>query len=119
MAGGSVDRMSLDGRATTGGEQWDVACTRERGGNLVFDRWSVRSLDGVTLFRWTTADGTPGVDTTIHTAVADCRQKTIDASWPGKRRQTRVGTCGRHLVEAVCDMAPPGKQQSRAMPAQR
>jgi len=83
--------------------EWNVACEREAGDRLVFDRQSVRELGGETLFRWAPAAGTaPGSDATIYTALADCRGKTIEASWPGKRSDTRAGTCGRHLIDAVC-----------------
>ena len=82
---------------------WDVACEREAGNRLVFDRGSVREMGGATLFRWAPTGGVvPSTDDTIYTAVADCRAKTIEASWPGKRSETRAGTCGRHLVDAVC-----------------
>ena len=82
---------------------WDVACEREAGDRLVFDRDSVREMGGGTLFRWAPTGGvTPTGDDTIYTAVADCHEKSIEASWPGKRSETRAGTCGRHLVEAVC-----------------
>jgi hypothetical protein len=81
---------------------WGVACERTLGGELVFDRKSVRELGGATLVRWS-AVLTPGEgDLAIHTAVVDCRAKTIEASWPGKRTATRAGSCGRHLVDAVC-----------------
>jgi hypothetical protein len=128
---GNVDRASADGRgmmvmagppigtagpsrgalmsvtateddAVTPGE-WDVACEREAGDRLVFDRRSVREMGSGTLFRWAPTGGiAPGADDTIYTAVADCRGKSIEASWPGKRSETRAGTCGRHLVDAVC-----------------
>jgi hypothetical protein len=82
---------------------WDVACEREAGDRLVFDRDSVREMGGGTLFRWAPTGGiAPSADDTIYTAVADCREKSIEASWPGKRSETRAGTCGRHLVDAVC-----------------
>jgi hypothetical protein len=82
---------------------WDIACEREAGDRLVFDRDSLREMGGGTLFRWAPTGGVvPSVDDTIYTAVADCHGKTIEASWPGKRSETRAGTCGRHLVEAVC-----------------
>jgi hypothetical protein len=82
---------------------WDVACEREAGDRLVFDRDSVREMGGGTLFRWAPTGGiTPSADDTIYTAVADCHEKSIEASWPGKRSETRAGTCGRHLVDAVC-----------------
>jgi hypothetical protein len=82
---------------------WDVACEREAGDRLVFDRSSLRDLGGATLFRWAPTGGVvPNNDDTIYTAVADCRGKSIEATWPGKRSETRAGTCGRHLVDAVC-----------------
>jgi hypothetical protein len=84
---------------------WGVACERTLGGELVFDRKSVRELGGGTLVRWS-AVLTPGDgDLAIHTAVVDCRAKTIEASWPGKRTATRAGSCGRHLVDAVCALS--------------
>jgi hypothetical protein len=83
--------------------EWDVACERKQGDRLVFDRGSVRELGGATLFRWAPVDGAaPQADGLIYTAVADCRQKSVEASWPGKRRETQAGTCGRYLVDAVC-----------------
>jgi len=82
---------------------WDVACEREAGDRLVFDRKSLHELGGATLFRWAPTGGVvPNNDDTIYTAVADCRAKSIEATWPGKRSETRAGTCGRHLVDAVC-----------------
>jgi hypothetical protein len=82
---------------------WDVACERKEGNRLVFDRGSVRELGGATLFRWAPVDGTaPQADGVIYTAVADCREKSVEATWPGKRRETQSGTCGRYLVDAVC-----------------
>ena len=104
---GANDAMSMTG-------DWDVACAREHGRNLMFDRQSVRKLDGVTLFHWATADGRPGADDTVYTAVADCRAKSIEANWPGTRRQTVKGTCGRLLVEAVCDVQQPKRQSQSA-----
>jgi hypothetical protein len=82
---------------------WDVACERGEGNRLMFDRDSVRELGGATLFRWAPVAGAaPQADGVIYTAVADCREKSVEASWPGKRRETRSGTCGRFLVDAVC-----------------
>jgi hypothetical protein len=90
-----------DDEAASG--DWDVACEREAGDRLVFDRDSVREMGGGTLFRWAPTGGiAPSADDTIYTAVADCHEKSIEASWPGKRSETRAGTCGRHLVDAVC-----------------
>jgi hypothetical protein len=82
---------------------WEVACERGEGNRLMFDRASVRELGGATLFRWAPVAGAgPQADGVIYTAVADCREKSVEASWPGKRRETRAGTCGRFLVDAVC-----------------
>jgi hypothetical protein len=82
---------------------WDVACERGEGNRLMFDRDSVRELGGATLFRWAPVAGpAPQADGIIYTGVADCREKSVEASWPGKRRETRSGTCGRYLVDAVC-----------------
>jgi hypothetical protein len=92
----------VDDSAVAPGD-WDVACEREQGDRLVFDRGSVRELGGATLFRWAPVAGAaPQADGIIYTAVADCREKSVEASWPGKRRETTSGTCGRDLVDAVC-----------------
>lgn len=85
---------------------WDIACVRSQGGNLTFDRGSIRELGDKTLFRWSAAGGPPRLSEPVYTAVVDCRSKTIEASWPGKRSDTRAGTCGRHLVDAVCAATP-------------
>jgi hypothetical protein len=91
---------------------WDVACERKRGNHLLFDRQSVRELGGTTLFRWAPADGeAPVAGAVVYTAVADCRAKSIEARWPGKRTQTRAGTCGRHMVEAVCAVSASAKAE--------
>jgi len=96
---------------------WDVACVREQGDRLVFDRESVREVGGATLFRWAPTGGSaPASDDTIYTALADCSGKTIEASWPGKRTETRDGTCGRHLIEAACAVRA---AQAPATPAVR
>jgi hypothetical protein len=114
-AGPAFAAMPLAGaeQAVTAGDgegAWDVACERKRGSHLVFDRQSVRELGGTTLFRWAAADGTePETGATVYTAVADCRAKSIEARWPGKRTQTRVGTCGRHMIEAVCAVSAAAK----------
>jgi hypothetical protein len=81
---------------------WDLACESKRGNHLVFDRESIREIGSTTLFRWAAADGAPESEDAVYTAVADCRAKSIEAHWPGKRTATRAGTCGRHLVDAVC-----------------
>jgi hypothetical protein len=95
--------MSVAGTEDAAPGEWDVACEREAGDRLVFDRKSLREMGGATLFRWAPTGGVvPSNDDTIYTAVADCRAKSIEATWPGKRSTTRAGTCGRHLVDAVC-----------------
>jgi hypothetical protein len=83
--------------------QWQIACEIKSGSALVFDRASLRDYGAMTLVRWSaprTRIAAPGDE--IFTAVVNCREKTIEAAWPGRRRETRAGTCGRGLVEAVC-----------------
>ena len=92
---------------------WGVACERSQGGELVFDRKSVRDFGGATLVRWSATQTTPEADPTIYTAVVDCRAKTIEAAWPGKRKTTRAGSCGRHLVDAVCAVSTRGHRAAR------
>ena len=82
--------------------EWDLACESKRGHHLVFDRESIREIGNATLFRWAAAERAPESEDAVYTAVADCHAKSIEAHWPGKRTSTRAGTCGRHLVEAVC-----------------
>jgi len=98
MSGGEAGDASV---STVDGE-WDLACESKRGNHLVFDRESIREIGNTTLFRWAAADGAPESDDAVYTAVADCGAKSIEARWPGKRTVTRAGTCGRHLVDAVC-----------------
>ena len=82
---------------------WEVACLRRQGSTLVIDRQSVREIGNGAVFRWAAPTGElPETSEPIYTAVADCRGKSIEASWPGQRSTTRAGTCGRHLVEAAC-----------------
>jgi hypothetical protein len=86
--------------------QWQIACEIKSGSALVFDRASLREYGTVTLFRWSaphTRVAGPGEQ--IFTAVVNCREKTIEAAWPGRSRATYAGTCGRGLVEAVCAAA--------------
>jgi hypothetical protein len=90
-----ASELSVDGA-------WDLACESKRGNHLVFDRDSIREIGSTTLFRWAAAQGAPESEAAVYTAVADCRAKSIEAHWPGKRTATRAGTCGRHLVDAVC-----------------
>jgi hypothetical protein len=83
--------------------QWQIACEIKSGSALVFDRASLRDYGAMTLVRWSaprTRIAAPGDE--IFTAVVNCREKTIEAAWPGRRRETYAGTCGRGLVEAVC-----------------
>ena len=101
--------------ASAGG-QWQIACEIKTGSALVFDRASLREYGTVTLFRWSaprTRIAGPGDQ--IFTAVVNCREKTIEAAWPGRRRETYVGTCGRGLVEAVCAAS----EQANATPSIR
>jgi hypothetical protein len=91
----SLSQSQVDGA-------WDLACESKRGNHLVFDRDSIREIGSTTLFRWAAAEGAPESEDAVYTAVADCRAKSIEARWPGRRTVTRVGTCGRHLVDAVC-----------------
>jgi len=92
----------LSSNASSAG-QWQIACEIKSGSALVFDRASLRDYGAMTLVRWSaprTRIAAPGDE--IFTAVVNCREKTIEAAWPGRQRETRAGTCGRGLVEAVC-----------------
>ena len=101
MSGGDEAEASMSTQSPVEGV-WDVACESKRGHRMVFDRDSIREIGSTTLFRWAAADGAPESEDAVYTAVADCSAKSIEAHWPGKRTATRAGTCGRHLVEAVC-----------------
>ena len=101
MSGGDEAEASTSTQSPVDGA-WDVACESKRGHRMVFDRDSIREIGSTTLFRWAAAEGAPESEDAVYTAVADCRAKSIEAHWPGKRTATRAGTCGRHLVEAVC-----------------
>jgi len=108
IAGPPIGTVSMSGGGGEGADAstvdgaWDLACESKRGNHLVFDRESIREIGSTTLFRWAAADGAPESEAAVYTAVADCRAKSIEARWPGKRTATRAGTCGRHLVDAVC-----------------
>jgi hypothetical protein len=96
----SGDESSDDASA---GGQWQIACEIKSGSALVFDRASLREYGTMTLFRWSAPRARiAGPGDQIFTAVVNCREKTIEAAWPGRRRETYAGTCGRGLVEAVC-----------------
>jgi hypothetical protein len=102
--------------------QWEIACEIKNGSALVFDRGSLREYGQVTLVRWSAPRArlaAPGEQ--IFTAVVNCREKTIEAAWPGRSRETRVGTCGRGLVEAVCaaagQAAAPGRGRRAIEPS--
>jgi len=83
--------------------QWEIACEIKNGSALVFDRASLRDYGAVTLFRWSAPRARVAIaGDQIFTALVDCREKTIEAAWPGRRRETYAGTCGRGLVDAVC-----------------
>jgi hypothetical protein len=101
MGGGDDADASMSTQAPIDGE-WDLACESKRGNHLVFDRESIREIGNATLFRWAAAEHAPESEDAVYTAVADCGAKSIEARWPGKRTVTRAGTCGRHLVDAVC-----------------
>ena len=100
MSGGDEADASMTQSLVEG--SWDLACESKRGNHMVFDRDSIREIGSATLFRWAAADSAPESEDAVYTAVADCHAKSIEAHWPGKRTATRAGTCGRHLVEAVC-----------------
>ena len=86
--------------------RWQIACEIKNGSALVFDRASLRDYGPVTLFRWSAPPTrVAGPGERIFTAVVNCREKTIEAAWPGRSRATYAGTCGRGLVEAVCTAA--------------
>jgi hypothetical protein len=99
--GGDADASMSTTQSQVEGE-WDLACESKRGNHLVFDRESIREIGTATLFRWAAAERAPESEDAVYTAVADCSAKSIEAHWPGKRTATRAGTCGRHLVDAVC-----------------
>jgi hypothetical protein len=101
MSGGDEAGATMSSQSQVEGS-WDLACESKRGNHMVFDRDSIREIGSTTLFRWAAADGAPESEDAVYTAVADCHAKSIEAHWPGKRTVTRVGTCGRHLVDAVC-----------------
>ena len=101
MSGGDEAEASMSTQSPVEGA-WDLACESKRGHRMVFDRDSIREIGSTTLFRWAAADGAPESEDAVYTAVADCSAKSIEAHWPGKRTATRAGTCGRHLVDAVC-----------------
>jgi hypothetical protein len=92
--------------ATLAPGSWELGCRIKSGSALLFDRASLRGTGGVTLFRWAAPRfSVPSIDEPIYTGVVNCVQKSIEPSWPGKSRDTRAGTCGRGLVEAVCAAA--------------
>ena len=101
MSGGDEADASMSTQSSIEGA-WDLACESKRGHHMVFDRDSIREIGSTTLFRWAAAERAPESEDAVYTAVADCRAKSIEAHWPGKRTATRAGTCGRHLVDAVC-----------------
>lgn len=97
----SSDDVSSSSASPSG--QWEIACEIKSGNALTFDRASLREIGPVTLVRWSAPQTrVAGPGDQIFTAVVNCREKSIEAAWPGRNRETRVGTCGRGLVEAVC-----------------
>jgi len=105
MSGGDQADASMSTQSVVEGS-WDLACESKRGNHMVFDRDSIREIGSTTLFRWAAAESAPESEDAVFTAVADCRAKSIEAHWPGKRTVTRAGTCGRHLIDAVCGARP-------------
>lgn len=101
MSGGDEADASASTQSQLEGS-WDLACESKRGNHMVFDRDSIREIGNETLFRWAAAESAPESEDAVYTAVADCHAKSIEAHWPGKRTATRAGTCGRHLIDAVC-----------------
>jgi hypothetical protein len=101
MSGGDEADASVATQSQLEGS-WDLACESKRGNHMVFDRDSIREIGNETLFRWAAAESAPESEDAVYTAVADCHAKSIEAHWPGKRTATRAGTCGRHLIDAVC-----------------
>ena len=101
MSGGDEADASVSTQSQLEGS-WDLACESKRGNHMVFDRDSIREIGNETLFRWAAAESAPESEDAVYTAVADCHAKSIEAHWPGKRTATRAGTCGRHLIDAVC-----------------
>jgi hypothetical protein len=93
---------------------WQVACLLKSGSSMVFDRGSLRALGAATLVRWA-APTDARTEGQIYTALVDCHGKTIEAAWPGKQSDTRAGTCGRRLVDAVCELLPKSSSPSRAL----
>jgi len=103
-----------DGMSVSAPAAWEVACRIKSGSSLLFDRASVREYGAMTLFRWSAPRArTPGAGARIFTGVANCREKTIEAAWPGRSRETRAGTCGRGLVDAVCAAAAQASSPAR------
>ncbi len=101
--GVASDDIASESSDVSSDGQWQVACEIKTGSALVFDRASLREYGTMTLFRWSAPRARiAGPGDQIFTAVVNCREKTIEAAWPGRRRDTYVGTCGRGLVEAVC-----------------
>jgi hypothetical protein len=113
-AGVASEEVASESSDVSSAGQWQVACEIKSGSALVFDRASLREYGTMTLFRWSAPRmRVAGPGDQIFTAVVNCREKTIEAAWPGRRRETYVGTCGRGLVEAVCAASehasvPPG-----------
>ena len=98
--------------------QWEIACEIKNGSALVFDRSSLRDYGAVTLFRWSAPRARVAIaGDQIFTALVDCREKTIEAAWPGRRRETYAGTCGRGLVDAVCAASEQASGGGTRLPA--
>jgi hypothetical protein len=102
-APGAADASDIASDSSWAPGRWEIACEIKNGSALVFDRASLREYGPVTLFRWSAPPTrVAGPGERIFTGVVNCREKTIEAAWPGRSRETYAGTCGRGLLEAVC-----------------
>ncbi len=105
--------------------EWELACELKSGKMLVFDRRSVRDLSGARLFRWAVAEDGGQAESDPQngpfTGVAHCREKALEAVWPGKMVGTKAGTAGRRLVDSVCarTLAPAPVRGQRSPPRHR
>jgi hypothetical protein len=104
VGAGQADESDQMSRPPPAATDWQIACELKSGASVMFDRRSLRALGPMTLVRWA-APGDPRASEAVYTALVSCGEKSIEATWPGKRTGTRAGTCGRRLVEAVCEAA--------------
>src|SRR5664279_1784742 len=89
MSSGGAGNADESSDATAPAGHWEIACEIKSGSALVFDRASLRDYGAVTLFRWSAPRvRVAGPGDPIFTAVVNCREKTIEAAWPGRSRET-------------------------------